>query len=235
MNIPLLMFSGLALKDVLTKSVLPDFTQRTGLTVEAVFDPTGVLVNRIAAGERPDLMIGVHKPLRALTEGDAPVLSAATLRPLARSGIGIAVPLDHAAPAIGSVDELRQTLLESARVAYSRTGASGLYFAELLRTLEIADAVNERACVVDKGFVAETLLDGRAELAVQQVVELASVEGIQIVGPLPDAVQQHVELSVAAAPSANRAEPLLEFLVSAQAAREYRAVGLEPIFEVKDE
>lgn len=231
---PIQLFSGLALKQVLTGRVLPAFTERTGRVVMSTFEPTGVLVDLIAAGQRPDVMIGVDRSLRELTQGPSPVLSERSLRPLVRSGIGVAVPAGSPAPAIGTVDELKQALLGSERVAYSRTGASGLYFAELLATLGIADAVNGRACVIDKGFVGETLLDGRADLAVQQLVELATVDGIHIVGPLPDAVQRHIELSAAAAVAAPGADPLLDFLYSAEAARAYRSVGLEPTFEVRD-
>lgn len=232
---PISLFSGLALKQVLTQSVLPAFTERTGHEVSATFEPTGVLVDLIAAGERPDVMIGVHRSLRELALSSSPVLSEDSLGPLVRSGIGIAVPAGSPTPAIGSVDELKQTLLGSGRVAYSRTGASGVYFAELLVSLGIADGVNASACVIDKGFVGETLLDGRADLAVQQLVELAVVDGIQIVGPLPDAVQRHIELSAAASAINADADPLLEFLYSAEAARAYRAVGLEPTFEVRGE
>jgi molybdate transport system substrate-binding protein len=152
-----------------------------------------------------------------------------------RSGIGVAVAAGSPPPPIQTVDELRRALLGSGRVAYSRTGASGVYFADLLVTLGIADAVNEQACIIDKGFVAETLLDGRADLAVQQLVELASVDGIQIVGPLPGEAQQHVELSAATSAASTTAGPLLEFLYSADAARTYRSAGLEPMFEVDDE
>lgn len=235
---PIRLFSGLALKQVLTGTVLPAFSERSGQAVAATFEPTGVLVDMISAGQRPDVMIGVDKSLRGLALGTSPVLSEKTLRPLVRSGIGVAVPVGHPAPAIGTVDELKQALLESGRVAYSRTGASGVYFAELLATLGIEEAVNRRACVIDKGFVGETLLDGRADLAVQQLVELAVVDGIRIVGPLPDAVQHHVELSAATAATAaaaTAADTLLEFLYSVESARAYRSVGLEPTFEVHDE
>ena len=236
-NGPIQLFSGLALKQVLTECVLPAFTERTGQVVAATFEPTGVLVDLIAAGRRPDVMIGVDGSLRELTLGTSPVLSESSLRPLVRSGIGVAVRAGSPAPTIGTVDEFKQALLGTERVAYSRTGASGVYFAELLVTLGIAHAVNGRACVIDKGFVGETLLDGRADLAVQQLVELATVDGIRIVGPLPDAVQRHIELSAAAAAGAVpvAADSLLEFLRSPKAGGAYPAVGLEPTFEVPHE
>lgn len=229
------LFSGLALEKVLSGTILPAFTDRTGQAVIGTFEPTRVLVDMITDGARPDLMIGVDGALRDLALAPDPVLSERSLKPLVRSGIGVAVAADSPPPPIRTVDELRRALLDSGRVAYSRTGASGVYFADLLVTLGIADAVNEQACIIDKGFVAETLLDGRADLAVQQLVELASVDGIQIVGPLPGEAQQHVELSAATSAASTTAGPLLEFLYGADAARAYRSAGLEPMFEVDDE
>jgi molybdate transport system substrate-binding protein len=229
------LFSGLALEKVLSGAILPAFTDRTGEAVIGTFEPTRVLVDMITNGARPDLMIGVHEALRDLALAPDPVLSEHSLKALVRSGIGVAVPAGSPQPRIRTVDELRTALLDGGRVAYSRTGASGIYFADLLVTLGIADAVNERACIIDKGFVAETLLDGRADLAVQQLVELAFVDGIQIVGPLPGEAQQHIELSAATSAASSMAGTLLEFLYSADAARAYRSAGLEPMFEVDDE
>jgi len=44
--------------------------------------------------------------------------------------------------------------------------------------------------VVEKGPVGLVVASGEAEIGVQQLCELAPVRGIEIVGPLPDAVQK---------------------------------------------
>ncbi|CAM5280775.1 hypothetical protein SANTM175S_03650 [Streptomyces antimycoticus] len=142
-----------------------------------------MLLERIHSGEVPDVLIAVTDDIRQLS-AQGTVDGRARL-PVARTGIGLAVRARTPRPLIATVDDLVRTLLGARSVAYSRTGASGIYFAQLLGRLGIAEAVNARATIVQKGFAAATLLDGRADLAVQQVSELMTVPGVDVVGPLP--------------------------------------------------
>jgi len=82
-------------------------------------------------------------------------------------------------------------------VAYSRTGASGIYFAGLLPRLGLAEAVNAKATIIPQGFTAEKLVSGEADIAVQQISELMVVPGIEVVGPLPDPVQEMTTFAAA--------------------------------------
>ena len=71
-----------------------------------------------------------------------------------------------------------------------------------------------------------------AELAFQQISELLPVPGIEIVGPLPDAIQQITVFSAgvpanALAPEA--AQAFLRYLVSTAAAGAIRQSGLSPM------
>lgn len=222
------LFSGLAVKGVLEATVLPAFTEETGIEVHPTYEPTKVLERLVSEGARPDVFLGVATAVQQLAA--AGVLEKGNLQPLVRSGIGLGVAPGGSGPRIGTVDELVDALRSARSVAYSRTGASGVYFAGLLDRLGIADEVNERATVLAGGFTGEALLDGRADLAVQQVIELKAVEGVHVVGPLPDEVQQHVELWAGAATGAlAAAQRLLTFLTSPAAVRAYGEVGLDPV------
>lgn len=72
---------------------------------------------------------------------------------------------------------------------------AGCTFAQLLHRLGLAEVINARATLVDHGFTASTLLDGRADLAVQQMSELMSVPGVRIAGPLPETLQHYTVFS----------------------------------------
>ena len=61
--------------------------------------------------------------------------------------------------------------------------------------LGIADAVNAKAKLGKGGLTGEFIVKGEADLAVQQLPELKSVPGIDIVGPLPDRLQSITLLS----------------------------------------
>ena len=78
---------------------------------------------------------------------------------------------------------------------------------------------------------AQFLVNGEAELAFQQISELVSVKGVELVGPLPSELQL-VTAYVAAIPVAARepdaARALLTFLRSQDASFVIAARGLEP-------
>lgn len=225
------LFSTLAVRLALDDGVLDGFAAASGHAIETVYDPTNVLLRRIQERDLPDVMIGVSAQLYGLVEEG--VLEGSSHTDIARVGVGIAAPPGEGAlPDISTVDALSAALLGARSVAYSRTGASGVYFASLLARLGIADAVDARATVVEKGFTAEAVTDGRADLAVQQLSELRFVPQARLVGPLPDAAQHYTVFAAATGTGAREPEAaraLVDHLASAGSVERYRAAGLEAV------
>ena len=203
------------------------FEADTGASVDADFSPTVALLERLRAGEAADLAILTAAGIDDLTrEG---IVRPGSRTDIALSFVGIAVKAGAPKPDITTVEALIATLLSARSVAYSRIGASGLYFAELLRRLGIADTVNAKALIVPSGFTAERLVTQEADLAVQQISELLVVQGIEVVGPLPPAVQTVATFSGGLLTDHPEAADLLRFLSSPKAAAALRAAGLEPV------
>ncbi|WP_163506629.1 molybdate ABC transporter substrate-binding protein [Fodinicola acaciae] len=218
-------FSALAIKKALDDTILPAFQKETGIVVDGVFEPTKALLRRIEDGARPDVLVGVTATVSAL--GGSGLVAADSIREVASVGIGIAVAPDGDSSDISTVDALIATLRSARSVAYSRTGASGIYFAQLMEKLGIADEVNARATVIEQGFTALAIVDGRADLAIQQLSELLFVPGVRIVGPLPADVQHRTEFSAATGVRASEsAVKLLDALTGEHAMCAYEAAGL---------
>ncbi len=201
----------------------------TGTAIEADYAPTVALLQRLRAGEAADIAIltaeGIDDLIR---EG---VIRAGTRTDVALSFVGIAVKAGAPKPDIGSVEAFRQAVLAARSVAYSRIGASGLYFAGLIRRLGIEAEVNAKAVIVPSGFTAERAASGEAELAVQQISELLVVPGIEVVGALPAEIQTIATFSaglLAASAQDAAASSLLRFLTSPKAQPILRRAGLEP-------
>ena len=196
--------------------------------IDADFAPTLGLLERLREGEEADIVILTREGLRELlAEG---VVAAGSNVDLARSYVGIAVKTGSAHPDIASDVSLRKTLLAARSVAYSRIGASGIFFAGLIERLGIAPEVNAKATITS-GFTAERLITGEADLAVQQLSELKQVAGIEIVGPIPYELQTPAIFSagrMASSKQPDRADALLRFLASPEAAPTLRESGLEP-------
>ena len=148
---------------------------------------------------------------------------------IALSFVGIAVRAGMPKPDISTVEAFRATILNARSVAYSRIGASGIFFAGLLDRLGIAEAVNAKALIVATGFTAERLVSGEADLAVQQISELLVVPGIEVVGPLPPDIQTVATFSggvLTASQQPERARNLLRFLSAPEVAPVLERSGL---------
>ena len=225
---PVALFTSNSMRGVLGQLV-PEFERSSGRKLVVSFDPAQIMLRRIAAGESGDVAILSKAATDKLA--DEGKIDGDSRRTLARCGIGVAVRAGARKPDITTVDALKQALLEAKSVAYTLEGASGMYFATLIERLGIAAEVKAKARRQPGGLVAELVASGEAELAVQQVPELMAVPGVELVGPLPQQVQ-NVSI-VTAGIFRNAAQPdaareLLEFLATPASARVFRAKGLEP-------
>ena len=173
--------------------VMPEWEKAKGVTVDASYDPTALMLERIAAGAKADAVFLTSAGVdRLIALG---VLKAGGRVDVARSLVGLAVPAGAPRPDVSTVEATKQTLLAARSVVYSKKGQSGIFFAGLIERLGIAAEVNAKATIVEAGTTADGLIDGRGDLAVQQVSELMLVEGVDIVGALPAEIQDDLVFS----------------------------------------
>ncbi|WP_029585888.1 substrate-binding domain-containing protein [Bradyrhizobium sp. URHD0069] len=200
-----------------------------GARIDADFAPTLGILDRLRSGEGADVVILTREALDDLAAQG--IVVAESRLDLARSFVGIAVKAGADHPDIATEPALRAALLGARSVAYSRIGASGIFFAQLIERLGIAPEINARARIIPSGFTAELLVTGEAELAVQQISELKQVGGIEVVGAIPLELQTAAVFSagrLAASKRVAQSDALLKYLASSEVAPLLRASGLEP-------
>jgi molybdate transport system substrate-binding protein len=224
-------FSTTALTEI-WHELQPKFEAR-GHKLELVLQPSGALGKRIGGGEAGDVIVSTTAGVEALEKGGKIV--AGTTRVLASSGMGVAVLKGAPKPDISTPEAFRKTLLAAKSVAYSDPaggGASGAVFAKILADLGIADAVNAKA-KLGRGIPnAEFVVKGESDIAIQQIPELMTTPGVDIVGPLPPALQSVTGFATAvlsSSPNPAAARALVEFLAS----RETLALLKSRGFDVK--
>ena len=196
--------------------------------IDADFAPTLALLDRLRGGEGADVVILTREGLDDLAAEGTVVADSRV--DLARSYVGIAVKAGADHPDIATKTALRAALL-GARVAYSRIGASGIFFAQLIERMGIASEINAKARIVPSGFTALRLVAGEADLAVQQISELKQVAGIEVVGALPLELQTPAVFSagrMAVSMKIDQSNRLLKYLASPEVAPVLRETGLEP-------
>jgi molybdate transport system substrate-binding protein len=198
-----------------------------GFHAEIRFDPTARLLAAIAEGARGDVAILTREGIEAETARG--ILAPGSAIDIAHSYVGLAVKAGAAKPDISTPEAFKATLLAAPSIAYSRAGASGIFFAGLIERLGLAEAVNAKATVIPQGFTAALAARGEVALAIQQVSELMAVPGVDIVGKLPEAVNTRAVFTAAlfagATPEAAR---FLAWLKDALTPARLLAAGLDP-------
>ncbi len=219
--------STLALKGAMQR-LAGQYQAMAATRIDADFAPTLGLLERLRQGETADVVILTKEGLNELVAEGA--VAAESKVDLARSYVGLAVKAGDRHPEIATEPALRQALLAARSVAYSKIGASGIFFAELIKRLGIASEINAKATITS-GFTADRLVSGEADLAVQQISELKQVSGIEVVGPIPHELQTPAVFSagrMTASKEAAQADALLRYLASREVAPVLREAGLEP-------
>jgi molybdate transport system substrate-binding protein len=211
------------------RELMPLFERAHNCQVVMHFEPGQILQREIKAGKVFDIGIMGKAALEQLAK-DGYVI-ADSVRVLTQNGIGVGVLKGAPRPDISTLDAFKRALLSARSVAYTTEGASGIYFAGLIDRLGIGEAIRARARTQPGGLVADLVVNGSAELAVQQIPEILAVAGVDYAGPIPAEVQQ---LSINAggvfAKSTQQAlaRKLMDFLRSPDAAKVFKARGLEP-------
>jgi molybdate transport system substrate-binding protein len=214
------------------EELLPRFEKESGYRVVPTWGTAAILNARIEKGEAADVLISTRAGIDGLVKSGK--VRAGSDVELARSGIGIAVRAGAAKPDVSSPDALRRTLLAATSISYSDPaagGVSGIHFARVLDRLGIAAEMRPKTRFPPpSGFSASLVANGQAELAVQQIPELA-MPGVELAGPLPGDLQL-ITTFVGGVPAASgqsaAAATFLHFLRSPAAVAVLRAKGFEP-------
>jgi molybdate transport system substrate-binding protein len=184
---------------------------------------------RLTRGEVVDIVIVAQHVLRQFI-ADGLVLAEGE-RMVARSSIALAVRAGAPQPDIGTIEALRNTLLQAKSIGYSASESGKYYSGELVQRLGIADRVLGKSRLVDRGErVGAVVARGEVEIGFQQLSELLPVQGIAHITLLPPEVQK-VSLFAAGvaatSPDKARARSIIQFLASAEAAQAITDSGLE--------
>jgi len=174
------------------QDIIAGFERETGHKVTLINDTAGALSRRVAGGEKFDVLVLTQDGLEALV--GTKKIDDTSITPLAKVGIGVAVPLSAPQPDIFSVEDFRRTLLAAHAVAYMDPGAgasSGIYLAKLFQTMGIAPEIARKAVLVRGGLSAERVARGEADIALQKASELKLVPSVKFAGMLPEQIQNY--------------------------------------------
>jgi molybdate transport system substrate-binding protein len=220
------LLSSNAFRPVVAELTTP-FERTTGHKLVVRFMGTN-LKTVIEAGEQFDVAISQSDVIEALI--DQKKIGAGTNVALANTRIGVAIRTGAPRPDIRSVEAFKQSLLKAKAVTYSGEGRAGLDIAAIFERLGIADQMKSKSILFAGASGPQHVLEGRADLIMQTVAGITGINGLEYVGPLPNAIQVKTVLAGGISASAKQpeaAKAFLTFLRTPEAAAVIAARGME--------
>ena len=222
-----------AISSMATRGVLAElasaYEQRSGCAV-AIESVGGVdAARRVQAGEPFDVVFLASDAIDKLVAAGRVV--AGSKVDLVRSPVAVAVRAGASRPDVATEDALRRAVLAAATVGTS-TGPSGAALTRLFERWCIAAELQGRIVQAPPGVpVGALVARGEVALGFQQLSELMHLEGITVVGPLPEPVQLLTIFSAGLCAGSTQGEAgrrMLDFMASPEAAETKRRHGMEP-------
>lgn len=169
------------------KDVRDDFQRTTGYKMIIHYGTIGAVNEWTMAGEEADLIIGSSQSMLALVK--ARKISARSLTPICRTGIGVVVAKGIELH-VKSVEDFTRALISTKAVVYAdpaRGGAAGIHVAKV-----IAQQLKPKIRLGAGGDITEVTLGlGPSALGITQISEIADKPKAQLVGPLPEELQNY--------------------------------------------
>jgi molybdate transport system substrate-binding protein len=225
----IVVLSSVGIKAVV-EELEPGFEKTTANDVTATFGLASALKTRIEGGERFDVAILTPALLDELIAKGLVAADSRTV--VARVGLGLMVKAGAPKLEVGTVDELKRTLLAARSVTYASSGASGVAFLKIIDDLGIAAEVKAKARPAASGDeVNANVLGGESDLAVLPISEILPVAGTELGAVFPAPVQTYVLMAAGVSTGARGRAPqdFVAFLAAPDNDGVVRAKGMERV------
>jgi molybdate transport system substrate-binding protein len=213
--------------------LIPKFEQSSGDKVRTDFDGAiGAMTDRVRKGEVADVVIVSGAQIDALTREGKVV--PGSRNDIAKVGVGIFVRKGAPKPDISSVEAFKRILSTAKSIGYNDPAAGApvsLYLIDLFDRLGIAAEMKTKTVVFkQRSERFEAVARGDVEIGFNQISEIVAAPGVDLVGPLPAAVQHFTLFSsgiVANGREQAAGKGFVAFIASPQASNVWQSKGFE--------
>jgi len=223
--------TGGAPKEVLAV-LTPQFEQRTGHKVHFTYIVIAAMQQKLAAGERPDMVLMPVPAIDARVKDG--ILRGDARAALGTVRIGLVVRDGAKKPDISTLQSFKQAMLDAKSVVHSNPAAtpSGGHLAKVWEQLGIADAMKPKLTfsnALDGGVALIT--KGDAEIGLYPLSEIIAEKGVTVVSLIPADVQLNTVYGTAVLTANAAPEPAMafvKFLADPANAKHWKDAGFEP-------
>ena len=222
--------SGGAPKEVLA-ALTPEFEKQTGHKVHVTYIVISAIQQRLASGEKPDMVLMPAPALEAQVK--AGVMRNEPRPNLGIVRIGLVVREGAPKPDVSTLDNFKQAMLAAKSVVHANPAAtpSGAHLAKVWEQLGIADAIKTKVThrnALDGGVAAITR--GEVEIGLYPVSEIISEKGVAFAGLIPPDVQLNTIYATGVLAANAAPEPaiaFIKFLADPSHAKHWKDAGFE--------
>ena len=223
--------SGGAPKEVFAL-LTPKFERQTGHQVKFTYAVITALRERLAAGEAADVLVLPAPVLDGLAkDGKVRADSRAIFGTV---GISVVVKGGAPTPDISSKERFRDAMLAARAVVHATPGQtpSGTHMGKVMEQLGIADAMAKKVIhkpALDGGV--QLVAAGEADIGIYPASEVASVDGLTVVGSLPPGLDLEIVYGAAvsaASAASDAAAAFVQFMAAAENRAVWKNAGFTP-------
>jgi molybdate transport system substrate-binding protein len=219
-----------AVKPALVK-LFEAFQRETAHDVKVIFATVPEIRKRLDGGETPDVVIAPPPVLDDLVKTGK--TRSADRVTLGRIGIGVMVRAGAPLPKISTVEEFKQSLLDTESVVYNQA-STGIYLEALFDRLKVNEQLRPKTTrYPDAAPVLDKISKGKVNeigLAATTVIIENESKGLKFVGPLPAEIQNYTTYTATVLTESaddDAALSLVRYLTTSQAKAVFTAAGIE--------
>jgi molybdate transport system substrate-binding protein len=214
------------------ESVATQYTRDTRNTVSFAFSTAGQVRDKVQAGDAADIAIASNTVIAALVQAG----KVASAVDLGRIGMAIAIREGAPRPDVSTPEAFVKTLRAARSVSFTNPaagGTAGLFFADLLKRLGIAEEMSKKIVFSSGGRdAASKVASGEAEFGFTFPSEIAPVKGAVVGGMFPESLQNYTTYTASIpvrSSNADLAGSFIAALTAASSREKWIAAGFEPL------
>jgi molybdate transport system substrate-binding protein len=211
--------------------VVEDFEKKTGHQISIQFGTSPQLSQKLSNNVVADVLVAPVSVMQdQITAGRVVQTNPVVI---GKVGAGITVRNALTSPAVASVEEFKQTLLQAESIVYN-TASTGVYLDKLFEKMGISEQLKPKIQKFANGDMVLThIINGKGkEIGFGAIPEIKMYEskGLRLVGPLPAEIQNYTAYAAAvmkASSNVKIATDLFNHITDAGNRHLYKQAGID--------
>jgi molybdate transport system substrate-binding protein len=213
-------------------SIAPAFEKASGHHLVLKYAPSAIIAQWVEGGEQFDVAITAPAALKTFAQAGKVLADPQPV--IGVNGVLLAYRSGMQKPDVSTPEALKSALLAAKRISFSDPAAGGSssnYFISVVKQLGIEDEVKRKSVLTKPAEGAFPVLEGKADIGVAQMSEVAMAKGLESVALNPADPKSNSSYAAGISSRSQQgdaARAFIAFIVSPEGLAIRRATGLAP-------